>query len=76
MTPGVAVRRTALDALVRIEEEGAYANLVLDPVLKSSGLDQRDLRDLRRRRSTEPAIPEPAPATCRPSRVGGHAGHG
>ncbi|HEX4902262.1 MAG TPA: transcription antitermination factor NusB [Acidimicrobiales bacterium] len=39
---GVAVRRTALDALVRIEEEGAYANLVLDPVLRASGLDQRD----------------------------------
>ncbi|MFP5320725.1 MAG: transcription antitermination factor NusB [Acidimicrobiia bacterium] len=43
-TPGVAVRRTALDALVRIEEEGAYANLVLDPVLAGSGLDDRDRR--------------------------------
>jgi len=41
---GVAVRRTALDALVRIEERGAYANLVLDPVLSASGLDERDRR--------------------------------
>ena len=41
---GVAVRRTALDALVRIDEEGAYANLVLDPVLAASGLDDRDRR--------------------------------
>lgn len=41
---GVAVRRTALDALGRIEEEGAYANLVLDPVLRASGLDDRDRR--------------------------------
>lgn len=41
---GVAVRRCALDALERIEGEGAYANLVLDPVLSASGLDDRDRR--------------------------------
>lgn len=41
---GVAVRRRALDALVRIEEDGAYANLVLDPVLSGSGLEDRDRR--------------------------------
>jgi len=40
--PGVAVRRVALDALVRIDEQGAYANLVLDPVLSASGLEDRD----------------------------------
>jgi len=42
--PGVAVRRTAIDALVRIDDEGAYANLVLDPVLAASGLEERDRR--------------------------------
>jgi len=41
---GVAVRRSALDALVRIDEGGAYANLVLDPVLSASGLEDRDRR--------------------------------
>jgi 16S rRNA (cytosine967-C5)-methyltransferase len=41
---GVAVRRTALDALVRIDEEGAYANLVLHGLLDASGLEDRDRR--------------------------------
>lgn len=40
--PGVAPRRVALDALVRIDAEGAYANLVLGPVLERSDLDERD----------------------------------
>lgn len=40
--PGVAVRRLAVDALVRIDTEGAYANLVLGPMLERSGLDERD----------------------------------
>jgi CRP-like cAMP-binding protein len=31
-------------------------------LIRLAGLDQRDLRDLRRRRSTEPAVPEVAPA--------------
>lgn len=35
-------RRTAVEALVRIEEGGAYANLVLGPILERSGLDARD----------------------------------
>ncbi len=35
-------RRVAVDALVRIEEGGAYANLALGPVLDRAGLDDRD----------------------------------
>lgn len=35
-------RRTAVEALVRISEGGAYANLVLGPILERSGLDARD----------------------------------
>lgn len=35
-------RTVALDALVRIETEGAYANLVLGQMLTESGLDGRD----------------------------------
>lgn len=39
---GVAARRLAVDALVRIERDGAYANLVLPPMLTSSSLEPRD----------------------------------
>lgn len=39
----MAARRVALDALVRIDEDDAYANLILGPVLDRSGLD--DPRD-------------------------------
>ena len=35
-------RSLALDALVRIEQEGAYANLALPGMLERSGLDERD----------------------------------
>ncbi|MGI8711328.1 MAG: molybdopterin-binding protein [Acidimicrobiales bacterium] len=35
-------RRTAVAALVRIERDGAYANLVLPPLLARSGLSERD----------------------------------
>lgn len=42
--PGVEARRTAIDALVRIEEGGAYANLLLPKVLERSGLEDRDRR--------------------------------
>jgi 16S rRNA (cytosine967-C5)-methyltransferase len=35
-------RRTAVEALVRIERDGAYANLVLPKVLATSGLPDRD----------------------------------
>ena len=37
-------RRVALDALRRIEDGGAYANLVLGPILSSSGLTEQDRR--------------------------------
>jgi len=39
---GVAARRTALEVLARVEDDGAYANLVLGPVLERSGLDAQD----------------------------------
>ncbi len=39
---GVAARRQALEALVRIETEGAYANLVTNAILDRSGLEPRD----------------------------------
>ncbi|MBX3313475.1 MAG: rRNA cytosine-C5-methyltransferase [Actinobacteria bacterium] len=35
-------RRVAIDALVRIDRDGAYANLVLPKVLARSGLGERD----------------------------------
>lgn len=41
-SPGVQVRRTAIDVVVRIDSEGAYANLALGPALKRSGLAERD----------------------------------
>jgi 16S rRNA (cytosine967-C5)-methyltransferase len=40
--PGVAARRTAAEALQRIEVGGAYANLVLPSILGDSGLSSRD----------------------------------
>jgi 16S rRNA (cytosine967-C5)-methyltransferase len=60
-SPGAEARRVALDALVRIERDAAYANLALDPILERSGLDQRDrglvtdlvYGTLRRRRSCD-----------------------
>lgn len=39
-----SARRVALDALRRIESDGAYANLVLGPMLTSSGLGDMDRR--------------------------------
>jgi len=39
-----SARRVALDALRRIEQDGAYANLVLGPMLASSGLSLPDRR--------------------------------
>ncbi len=58
---GVATRRLALEVLARVEEDGAYANLALGPVLERSGLDDRDrglvtdltYGTLRRRRAME-----------------------
>jgi len=40
MTP--SARRVALDALLRIDTDEAYANLVLPPMLDGSRLDERD----------------------------------
>jgi 16S rRNA (cytosine967-C5)-methyltransferase len=40
--PGVAARQLAVDALLRIDTEGAYANLTLPPMLDRSGLSDRD----------------------------------
>lgn len=39
---GVAPRALAIDAMLRIERDGAYANLVVGPMLERSSLDQRD----------------------------------
>ncbi len=39
-----SARRVALDALRRIEDGGAYANLVLGPMLATSGLSDMDRR--------------------------------
>ncbi len=39
---GVATRRTAIDALVRIETDRAYANLATNAILDRSPLEQRD----------------------------------
>ncbi len=40
--PGVEARRLAIDALLRIDTDGAYANLVLPPMLERSKLEARD----------------------------------
>lgn len=39
---GVAARQLAAEALLRIERDGAFANIVLSPLLDSSALEQRD----------------------------------
>jgi 16S rRNA (cytosine967-C5)-methyltransferase len=59
-----SARRVALDVLRRIDEQGAYANLVLGPALSRSGLgsaDRRFVTDLvygttRRRRALDTSI--------------------
>lgn len=38
----LSARKVALEALVRIERDGAFANLVLGPILERSGLSQED----------------------------------
>ncbi len=40
--PGVSARRAAADALLRIEQRGAYANVLLPRLLDRSSLDERD----------------------------------
>lgn len=42
--PGVITRRTAIDALQRIDADGAYANLATNAILDRSGLEDRDRR--------------------------------
>ncbi|MDZ7674212.1 MAG: transcription antitermination factor NusB [Acidimicrobiales bacterium] len=39
---GVETRRAALEALLRVENDGAYANLATDAILERSGLEPRD----------------------------------
>ena len=39
---GVAARRLAIEAIERIEKDGAYANLLLPTLLAESNLDERD----------------------------------
>ena len=39
---GVAARRVALEVLARVEDEGAYSNLILSKILDGSGLGQQD----------------------------------
>lgn len=39
---GVSARDAALEALVRIERDGAYANLVIGPILERSSLSKED----------------------------------
>ena len=41
-TDGVAARRLAVEAVERIEKDGAYANLLLPKLLAESDLDERD----------------------------------
>ena len=41
---GIVSRRVALDALVRIDEQGAYANLVTSHLMDRSHLEERDRR--------------------------------
>ena len=58
---GARARQVAIEALVRIERDDAYANLALDALLSRSGLDRRDRAlvtalvygTIRRRRSCE-----------------------
>ncbi len=82
---GVAARRLALEVLARVEDDGAYANLVLSPMLERSGLDTADrgfvtdlvYGTLRRQRSCEHLFTrfvatEPPPAARRALRLGAY----
>ena len=82
---GVAARRTALDVLARVEEDGAYANLALRAALDRSDLEQVDrnlVTDLvagtiRRRRSVDALVDRfldspPPPAARRALRLGAY----
>jgi 16S rRNA (cytosine967-C5)-methyltransferase len=82
---GAAARRVALEALARVEDDGAYANLALPAVLARSGLDERDrglvtdlvYGTLRRRRSCDHLVDrfltsDPPPAARRVLRLGAY----
>ncbi|MFN8053231.1 MAG: transcription antitermination factor NusB [Acidimicrobiales bacterium] len=78
-------RQVALDALIEIEADGAYANLRLGPLLQKSGLDERDRRlvtelvygTIRRRRSLDYLVDrflvaDPAPPARAALRLGAY----
>lgn len=82
---GAAARRLALDVLARVEDDGAYANLVLSPMLERSGLDVTDrgfvtdlvYGTLRRQRALDHLVDRfltsaPPPAARRALRVGAY----
>ncbi len=82
---GVEARRTALEAMARIEDDGAYANIVLGSVLGRSGLADQDrgfVTDLvygsvRMRRSCDFLVDrflssDPPPAARRALRLGAY----
>ena len=83
--PGVAARRVALEALARVEDGGAYANLVVPSILDRAGLrsDDRGLvTDLvygttRMRRACDAAVDrflvtDPEPVARRALRMGAY----
>jgi 16S rRNA (cytosine967-C5)-methyltransferase len=83
--PGVPARRVALEALARIEDDGAYANLALPAVLRRADLAPEDrslVTDLvygtvRRRRSCDHLVDrfltsDPPPAARRALRLGAY----
>lgn len=78
-------RSVALEALLEIEADGAYANLRLGPLLDKSGLDERDRRlvtelvygTIRRRRSLDYLVDrflvnDPPPAARAALRLGAY----
>lgn len=82
---GAAARRLALDVLARVEDDGAYANLALSPMLERSGLDVADrgfvtdlvYGTLRRQRSLDHLVDRfltsaPPPAARRALRLGAY----
>ncbi len=82
---GVATRRLALQVLARVEDDGAYSNLVLGHALEGSSLSTQDrgfvtdlvYGSLRRRRSCDHLVDrflssEPPPAARRVLRLGAY----